>query len=204
MRKKQLTRWAIGHDQCLFEYFFETLRSPVLEFWQKVDGILLLGVYITPLLVLIGWLTGIFAYLAGAPLWFSIFPAIFFTFAYNSVGNFAVFAEVGGSLFLDQRRHAIRLLPLMLINLLANVWICSKAFFQAILLHLQRFERVKPPVWAKTRKRGVGKDNYNRALNNFRNNNAHQWDKTERSGNGMRYYNDKKNAEIKKNNRKRG
>jgi cellulose synthase/poly-beta-1,6-N-acetylglucosamine synthase-like glycosyltransferase len=204
MRKKQLTRWAIGHDQCFFEYFFETLRSPVLTFWQKVDGILLLGVYITPLLILIGWLTGIFTYLAGAPWWCSFFPAILFIFAYNSTGSFAVFAEAGGSLFLDKRKRGIWLLPLMLLNLLANVWVCSKAFFQAIFLRRRRCAQDKPPVWAKTEKRGVGKDNYNKALYNFRNNNAHRWDKTERSGNGIRYYNDVKNAEIKKNHEKRG
>ncbi len=204
MREKQLTRWAIGHDQCLFEHFFETLKSPVLTFWQRVDGILLLGAYTTPLLILIGWLTGIFSYIVGAPLWYSIFPMIFFIFAYNSIGNFVVFAEAGGSLFLDQRRRSMWLLPLMLVNLLANVWICSKAFFLTIFLRQRRCEKVKPPIWDKTQKRGVGKDNYNKALNSFWNNNTHRWDKTERSGNGMQYYNDIKNAEIKRNHRKRG
>jgi len=145
MREKQLTRWAIGHDQCLFEHFFETLKSPFLTFWQRVDGILLLGAYTTPLLILIGWLTGIFSYIVGAPLWYSIFPMIFFIFAYSSVGNFVVFAEAGGSLFLDQRRRSMWLLPLMLVNLLANVWVCSKAFFLAIFLRQRRREKVKPP-----------------------------------------------------------
>jgi cellulose synthase/poly-beta-1,6-N-acetylglucosamine synthase-like glycosyltransferase len=204
MREKQLTRWAIGHNQCLFEHFFETLKSPVLTFWQKVDGLLLLGVYTTPLLILIGWLTGIFTYLAGAPWWCYLFPAILFVFTYNSIGNFAVFAEAGGSLFLDQRRRSIWLLPLVLLDLLANVWICSKAFFQAILLRQRLCEKVKSPFWIKTQKRGVGKANYNIALNNFRNNNTHRWDKTDRSGNGMHYYNEMKNSEIKKNNGERG
>ncbi|MCW4026630.1 MAG: glycosyltransferase family 2 protein [Candidatus Bathyarchaeota archaeon] len=203
MREKQLTRWAIGHNQCLFEHFFETLTSPFLTVWQKIDGILLLGVYTTPLLILIGWLTGIFTYLAGAPWWCFLFPAILFIFAYNSIGNFAVFAEAGGSLFLDQRRRSIWLLPLMLVDLLTNVWVCSKAFFQTIFLRQRRYEQVKPPFWAKTKKMGVGKDNY-KALNSFWNNNTHWWDKTERSGNGMRYYNHVKNAEIKRNHGKRG
>jgi len=203
MREKQLTRWAIGHNQCLFEHFFETLTSPFLTVWQKIDGILLLGVYTTPLLILIGWLTGIFTYLAGAPWWCFLFPAILFIFAYNSIGNFAVFAEAGGSLFLDQRRRSIWLLPLMLVDLLTNVWVCSKAFFQTIFLRQRRYEQVKPPFWAKTKKMGVGKDNY-KALNSFWNNNTRWWDKTERSGNGMRYYNHVKNAEIKRNHGKRG
>ncbi|UCB61278.1 MAG: glycosyltransferase family 2 protein, partial [Candidatus Bathyarchaeota archaeon] len=113
MREKQLTRWAIGHNQCLFEYFFKTLKSPVLSLWQKVDGVLLLGVYATPLLILTGWLIGIFTYLTGAPWWSSLFPGILFAFAYNHIGNIAVFAEVGGSLFLDKRKRSIWLLPLM-------------------------------------------------------------------------------------------
>jgi cellulose synthase/poly-beta-1,6-N-acetylglucosamine synthase-like glycosyltransferase len=204
MREKQLTRWAMGHDQCLFEYFFETLKSPVLTFWQKVDGILLLGVYTTPLLILIGWLTGIFTYLAGAPWWCYLFPAILFVFAYNSIGNFAVFAEAGGSLFLDHRRRSIWLLPLMLLDLLANVWVCSKAFFQAIFLRQTRCEQVTPFVCAKTQNRAVGNGNSNEAVKSFWNNNTHRWDKTERSGNGMHYYNGMKSAEIKRNHEKRG
>jgi len=205
MREKQLTRWAIGHDQCLFEYFFKTLKSPVLTFWQKVDGILLLGVYTTPLLIFVGWLIGIFTYLTGGPWWSSLFPAILFVFAYNSIGNFAVFAEVGGSLFLDQRRRSIWLLPLMFVDLLANVWVCSRAFFKAIFLRNPRPSQVETLFSERV---------HTKTLNGFGNNYAHQWDKTERSGNGLLYYtavateldvtNHVKKAEIKRNNEKRG
>ena len=181
MREKQLTRWAIGHDQCLFEYFVKTLKSPVLTFWQKIDGILLLGAYTTPLLVFIGWLVGIFAYLTGAPWWSSLFPAILFAFAYNSIGNFAVFAEVGGSLFLDQRKRSIWLLPLMFLDLLANVWVCSSAFLKAMFWFKLR------PSQAKTLPSNIQLEGAV-PLNGFPNNPTHQWDKTERSGNGLRYY----------------
>ncbi len=207
MRKKQLKRWAIGHDQCLFEHFFGTLRSPVLTFWQKIDGILLLGVYTTPLLILIGWLTGMFIYLAGAPWWCSLFPALLFIFAYNSFGNFAVFSEVGGSLFLDKRKRSIWLLPLILIDLFANVWVCSKAFFQAVFLRLLGRGQFKSPILTMFNNRGKEKGYDKSALISFendKNGNMYQWDKTERSGNGMRYYNNVKNAEIKRNNGKVG
>ncbi len=183
-RRLQLRRWAIGHDQCLFGHLFETLRTPFLTFWQKVDGILLLGVYTTPFLLLIGWLAGIFIYLAGAPWWWSLFSAMLFIMVYNSVGNFAVFAEIGGSLFLDQRKRSIWLLPLLLVNFFANVWVSSKAIFQAISLRQQRWDQVKPVF--------------------FKYNNGSRWDKTERFGNGIRYYKDLKNAEIRKNHGRRG
>ncbi len=206
MRKKQLRRWAIGHDQCFFEYFFETLRSPILKFWQKVDGILVLGVYILPLLILIGWLTGILTYLAGAPWWCSIFPAIFFIFSYSSLGNFAVFTEVGGSLFLDQRRRSIWLLPLMLISFFANVWVCSEAFFRAIFSYQQGYNEDKPNLRDEFENTWFEKDNYSKVLgilNNNKNNKSYQWDKTKRSGNGLRYYNNVKNNEIRKNHKKK-
>ncbi len=193
IRKKQLRRWSIGHDQCLFEHFLETLRTPVLTFWQKVDGILLLGVYVIPLLTLISWLTGILTYLAGAPWWWSLFPAILFIFFYNSFGNFAVFAEVGGSLFLDQRRRSIWLLPLILVNFFANIWVGSKAFFQA--LFVQR--RWKPSMWERTQKSGMGRYYYKKAVNSLGKNGL-RWEKTLRSGKGLSYYNDLKNSEIRR------
>ena len=199
MREKQLTRWAVGHDQCLFEYFFKTLKSPILTLWQKIDGLLLLGVYTTPLLILIGWLIGIITYLTGAPWWSSLIPAIVFVFAYNSIGNIAVFAEVGGSLFLDQRRRSIYLLPLMFLDLLANVWVCSKAFFKAIFLSKTQPNPGKMPFSETVLRDEVEESRQVTILNGVHNNHNHHWDKTERSGNGLCYYDDVKEAEVKKN-----
>jgi cellulose synthase/poly-beta-1,6-N-acetylglucosamine synthase-like glycosyltransferase len=204
MREKQLTRWAIGHDQCLFEYFFTTLKSPVLTFWQKVDGVLLLGVYATPFLILVGWLIGIFTYLTGAPWWSSLFPGILFAFAYNHIGNVAVFAEVGGGLFLDKRRRSIWLLPLMFLDLLANVWVCTKAFFKAMFLHKMNNVQVKNPFMKDAQKEEHEKSHSSKNLNGVSYNSVHKWDKTERSGNGLQYYANLKKAENTAKNEDRG
>jgi cellulose synthase/poly-beta-1,6-N-acetylglucosamine synthase-like glycosyltransferase len=204
MREKQLTRWAIGHDQCLFKYFFATLESPVLTFWQKIDGILTLGVFAMPLLVLIGWLIGIFTYLTGAPWLSSLFSAILFVFAYNHIGNAAIFAEVGGSLFLDKRKRSIWLLPLMFLDLLANVWVCSRAFFKAMFLYMLRPRQAKTLFVANIQKDVTGNSYSSQKLNGVFNNYAHKWVKTERSGNGLHYYNHVKKAEAKTNNEDRG
>ena len=204
MREKQLTRWAMGHDQCLFEYFLTTLKSPVLTFWQKVDGVLLLGVYATPFLILVGWLIGIFTYLTGAPWWSSLFPGILFAFAYNHIGNVAVFAEVGGSLFLDRRRRSIWLLPLMFLDLLANVWVCTKAFFKVIFLHKMQHGQVKKPFMKDAQKDKREKNHNSKNLDAVFNNSIHKWDKTERSGNGLNYYINLKKAENTAKNEDRG
>ena len=204
MREKQLTRWAIGHDQCLFDYFFTTLKSPVLTFWQKVDGVLLLGVYATPFLILVGWLIGIFTYLTGAPWWSSLFPGILFAFAYNHIGNVAVFAEAGGGLFLDKRKRSIWLLPLMFLDLLANVWVCTKAFFKAVFLHKMNLIQFKNPLMKEAQKEKRDRNQYSKNLTAVFNNSVHKWDKTERSGNGLHYYADLKKAENKAKNEDRG
>ena len=198
-REKQLSRWAAGHDQCFFEYFFKTIRSEALTFWQKVDGILLLGAYATPLLILIGWLIGIFTYLDGGPWWASLFPAIIFVFAYNCIGNLAVFAEVGGSLFLDQRRRSIWLLPLMFLDMVGNVWVCSGAFFKAIFLTLHP-KKIKKPL--NSVQRIIKNQNIDTLNVRSKSNNPH-WDKTERSGNGLHFYAGvamevKENSELEK------
>ena len=163
------------------------VQSKVLTFWQKVDGLLLLGVYATPLLIFIGWLIGIFTYLDGGPWWGSLFPAIFFVFAYNCIGNLAVFAEVGGSLLLDQRKRSMWLLPLLFLDLLGNVWVCSRAFFKAIFLKL-RLIHVKTPFAESIRKKANTQNQYTKISNGVSNNHNHKWNKTERDGNGMHYY----------------
>lgn len=195
-REKQLTRWAIGHNQCLFEYFFPTLRSPNLTLWQKVDGVLLLGVYATPLLILAGWLIGIFTYLTGAPWWSSLFPGILFAFAYNHIGNIAVFAEVGSSLYLDKRKRSIWLLPLMFLDLLANVWVCTKAFFKAILLYKGHHGQFKKTHLRNEQQERQARNRDIVTLHTVLDNSAHRWNKTERSGNGLHYYANLKNTDI--------
>jgi cellulose synthase/poly-beta-1,6-N-acetylglucosamine synthase-like glycosyltransferase len=190
-RKKQLRRWAIGHNQCLFEYFFKTLRSPFLTLQQKLDGILLLGVFVLPLLTLVGWFAGILSYLSGAPWWWSLSPVVFFFFLYNGIGNFAVFTEIGASLFLDKRKHSIRLLPLVMVSIFNNVWVCSKAFFETLLLPKVSFENSKEssspnPLKIKENKPVITKDIPHISQKN-RIKNGGGWDKTNHSGNGKDY-----------------
>ena len=187
-KHKQLRRWAIGHNQCLFKYFSETLTSPVLNWKQKLDGILLLGVYVAPVLMIIGWILGIISYLFAPPWWSPFFPALLFTLSYNNVGNFAVFNEVGGSVYLDKRGRSIWLLPLAFFNFFGYVLICTTAFFDSVFLQAGK--------WRKTKRTGNGTHHYNNLVNNGNHkngNNKDHWDKTKRNGNGIRYYNNHPN-----------
>ncbi|MFZ7138720.1 MAG: glycosyltransferase [archaeon] len=183
-REKQLRRWAIGHNQCLFKHFFNTLKTPVLNMWQKIDGILLLGVYLVPVFVLAGWILGIVSYLFDAPWWSPFFLALLFFLSYNSIGNFAVFNEMGNSAFLDKRGRSIWLLPMVFFTFFANMIICSTAFVDAVLLEFEN---------KRNKGNGIENAHYKKQLTNEKNNRRKRWEKTGRYGNGMSYYNNMKN-----------
>lgn len=183
-RSRQLRRWAIGHDQCLFEHLIPLIRSPFLGFWQKVNGVLLLGTFVLPFLVFLGWILGLISYLFIPQPWASLFLAIPLSMTYSNLGNFAMLNEVAASLYLDGRKRAVWLIPLMLLLIVHNVWICSLAFFEAILLHLKH-RKVKKN-WHKTSRVGKGFFHYNNLKNNMLRNN---WHKTQHNGNGLRYLN---------------
>jgi len=151
VRARQITRWSRGHNQVMFKYFFKVLRSKYLNFWQKLDGVLLLMVYFVPLILLLGWLDSLALFFLGemdlvssAIVWLALG-------AYNSFGNFAPFYEIGIAAFLDGVTYRIRLLPLMLFNFFFNVWYSTKGFFQA----LEDVITGREAHWAKTERRNA-------------------------------------------------
>jgi cellulose synthase/poly-beta-1,6-N-acetylglucosamine synthase-like glycosyltransferase len=176
-RRRQLRRWAIGHNQCLFTHFWPTIKSPVLTWTQKVDGILLLGVYVVPLLMLIGWFVGVYVYLFEQYWWWILFMALLFTLSYNSIGNFAIFNEVGIGIMLDKRGRAAYLLPLNLFNFFANIWVCSGAFVRSLIIHRNYGE--SPPT-EKTNSHTTKNGNGNGGI---------RWDKTPRNRHSTAYHN---------------
>jgi len=135
-RGVQVRRWGIGHNMCMFDHAFKTIRSRFLPFWRKFDGIMLLGVYFMPFIQMAGWLLGIYSYLFQPPFYRDLLIALFLTLSYNVVGNLALFTEVGASCCMDRRNRSIWLLPLMLPITLYYVLIGTRAFVDSLILHL--------------------------------------------------------------------
>ncbi|RLG46436.1 MAG: hypothetical protein DRN92_05285, partial [Thermoproteota archaeon] len=185
-RSRQLRRWAIGHDQCLFEHLIPLIKSPFLTFWQKVSGVLLLGTFVLPFFVFMGWVLGLISYLFVPQPWSSFFIAVPMSISYTNLGNFAMLNEVAASAYLDKRKRAVWLLPAMLILVVHNAWVCTVAFFEAILLHRKKHKSKK---WHKTKKAGNGLFYYNNLNNNNNKNSKNNWYKTQHNGNGLRYLN---------------
>ena len=133
VRAKQITRWSRGHNQVMFKYLTKVITSKHLNFWQKLDGILLLMVYLVPVILLLGWIDSLALFFLGEMDILSVSIVWLALGTYNSFGNFAPFFEIGIGAFLDGTTYRIRLLPLMLFNFMFNTWYISKGFFQALI-----------------------------------------------------------------------
>ena len=150
--RQQRYRWAKGHMQCFFKHLWNVLKSKNLNVKEKIDGLLLLNVYFVPILVLFSMLIGFYLILSGSQListlWFFIPISV-----YSSVGNFAPFFEVGIGIYLDGRKRAQWLIPLLIFTFFYNIPICLKAFFDVMASKIMRRDK---NVWVKTSHSGSG------------------------------------------------
>jgi len=150
---KQRYRWAKGHMQCAFRHFGNVLKNHNLTFKQKIDGLLLLNVYFTPIFVLLSWALGISLLLSHSPSWINISWAFMPISLYSFVGNFAPFFEVGVGTYLDGRTRVQWLIPLLIFTFLYNIAICTKALTDLIVAKITGKESNH---WTKTFHSGNG------------------------------------------------
>jgi cellulose synthase/poly-beta-1,6-N-acetylglucosamine synthase-like glycosyltransferase len=145
VRMRQITRWAIGHNQSLARHAGRFLFSPRLSFAQRLDGLLLLGVFaLSPVLVLAWALTMILFYLGIGSL--TGYLAILAVACYSGLGNFAAFFEIAAALRLDRAPRRLRLLPFNILGFLVSLISISRATFKQVL----RWNSAGELVWQKT------------------------------------------------------
>jgi hypothetical protein len=70
-------------------------------------------------------------------------------FVYSSVGNFALFFEVGVGAYLDGRTRVSWLMPLLLMSFVVSVLICIKALLDVCFSKVVD-RRGKNHMWVKT------------------------------------------------------
>jgi len=154
-RRRQIERWAIGHTQCFHSYWFSLLRSPWLGWKAKLDGTLLLGVYLTAPLIVIGWLASVVLFLRGESYLPSLVIFLLAATCCNTLGNFTAFLEIGSSVILDGARQRIRLLPLNIANFVFSTATVSLALAR----FYARWFLGRSPGWDKTKRHRNGNGN---------------------------------------------
>src|SRR5438309_1418196 len=108
VRIRQIMRWAKGHNQALADYGFRLLfGKSYATLRERVDGFLLLGVYLMAPLTLVGWLLALGVFYQGVAPLHGLIALLAFT-AYATMGNFAAFFEIAAAARLDSTRQRIR------------------------------------------------------------------------------------------------
>jgi cellulose synthase/poly-beta-1,6-N-acetylglucosamine synthase-like glycosyltransferase len=146
VRIGQVKRWAKGHNQVLARYLGRFATSPHLTLMQRIDGVLLLFVFVLPLLMLAGWVLALCLYFVGGANLLAPVVPLFAVMVYGTLGNFAAFYEIIAAVVLDGNRKRLRLLPLNLLGFTVSLFAISDA---AVSLMLDRVLR-RELVWTKT------------------------------------------------------
>jgi cellulose synthase/poly-beta-1,6-N-acetylglucosamine synthase-like glycosyltransferase len=146
VRARQLRRWSRGHTQVMLKYFIPLVRSPYLRPFEKIDGVLLLSIYLVSLIIGLGILDAMaLFYLRQMQLTEGIF--IFLAVAaFNVFGNFAPFYQIGTASLLDGFTYRVRLLPFALFIFVYNMFYSAMGALEAFADAL--FKR--KAVWEKT------------------------------------------------------
>jgi len=127
VRIRQITRWAKGHNQALYKYAGYCFFNRNISLHEKIDGLLLLGVYMMSPLILVGWIIAITLFYLGENNLSSGLIVLFAIVSYGTVGNFAAFFEIGSAVYLDRGKNRVRLLTFNLFNFLISTMTVSSA-----------------------------------------------------------------------------
>lgn len=146
VRIKQVTRWAKGHNQVMARYWWKFASSPYLTFSQRLDGLLLLFVFVIPLVMLVGWCLALGLYFLNAGSLISQLIPVFALMMYGTLGNFAAFFEIVVAVLIDGNRKRLRLLPFNLLGFFVSLFAISGAVWSLMLDGLLKREM----VWDKT------------------------------------------------------
>lgn len=146
VRIKQVSRWAKGHNQVMARYWWQFATSSYLTLGQRVDGLLLLFVFVIPLVMLTGWFLALGLYFLNAGSLLSQLLPIFALMIYGTLGNFAAFFEIVVAVLIDGNRRRLRLLPFNMLGFLVSLFAISGAVWSLIIDRIFRREM----VWDKT------------------------------------------------------
>ena len=141
VRIRQIMRWAKGHNQAMVQYAAALSHRKDVSWWERLDGMLLLGVYAMAPVLMLGWLLALMLFYTGAPIGGGV--AVLGLAAFTTLGNFAAFFEIAAATRLDGSRLRIRLLPFTFLGFSVSLVSVSRAAWQQIIEPLLGREMVR-------------------------------------------------------------
>ena len=134
VRVRQIKRWAKGHNQAMVRHSLALLGTRRLRPAERIDGLLLLGVYLMAPLLIAGWVLCVLMYFT-VGLELAAPALLLFAFViHSSLGNFAAFFEIAAAVHLDRSRQRVRLLAFNWLGVVVSAVAISRAVLEQALL----------------------------------------------------------------------
>ena len=134
VRVRQIKRWAKGHNQAMVRHGWKLLSSGRLSIQERLDGLLLLGVYIMSPLLMLGWLLSILLYFTVAVNFSSAALLLLAFMSQSALGNFAAFFEIGAAAHLDGSRRRVRLVAFNWLGFLVSAVAITRGVLEQVIL----------------------------------------------------------------------
>ena len=126
VRVRQIRRWANGHTECFVRFAGQMLTTPGLRAVERIDGVMLLAIYLIAPLLVGALAASLFLFFSGHFHLVNTFALTAAIIAFNSIGNFASFFEIGTATLLDGSRDRVRLLPFNVLNFALSVAVVTQ------------------------------------------------------------------------------
>lgn len=131
IRMKQVRRWAYGHNECLFRFFFKVLACKRQPLIRRLDAALVLLFYMFPVLSLTCLVMSMFypLFFNYPPFNFSVVPAISFMIGF---GNFSPYFQIMVGAHKDGQSGSIVSLPFIFMSSTISMLASVSAFYMII------------------------------------------------------------------------
>jgi cellulose synthase/poly-beta-1,6-N-acetylglucosamine synthase-like glycosyltransferase len=134
VRVRQIKLWAKGHNQAMVRHSGALLRMRHIGLAERIDGVLLLGVYLMSPIVLVGWLLSLLLYFTVTVQIAAPALLLIAFMAHSALGNFAAFFEIATAVHLDRSRRRIRLLAFNWLGFMVSAIAIARAVLEQAVL----------------------------------------------------------------------
>jgi cellulose synthase/poly-beta-1,6-N-acetylglucosamine synthase-like glycosyltransferase len=146
VRLRQVHRWAKGHNQVLLRHAWTLATCRSVSLRERLDGLLLLNIFLMQPLLLLGWVIAVGLYYMNAAEALTLFIPSALLVVYSALGGFSAFLQMVYALRIDGQGRRIRLLPWQLLSFVVCMPVVSSALWASVS---ERFTK-KELVWNKT------------------------------------------------------
>ena len=134
VRVRQIKRWAKGHNQALVRHTGALLKCRHLTPAERLDGVLLLGVYLMSPVLILGWIVSLLLYLTVSLDWLAPILLVLSFTAYSALGNFAAFFEIAAATHLDRSTRRVQLLAFNALGFIVGAVAIARAVLEQAVL----------------------------------------------------------------------